>query len=165
MICIIISKLNTWTIMHYSILIRRFLRMLTHCSPTIAKRSQKKYQLHTHICICVYIYTQTKFCIINLYIINLYHQSINIIKLRMLTNQSCWSVPFFGALSALAKRLSELPEFEADADPWDRRAGAGSYGAGGAPWSHQKTWQKWEQSRIEPWKMMKNCDLTMKYDT
>ena len=28
--------------------------------------------------------------------------------LRMVTNQSCWSVPFFGALSALARRLSEL---------------------------------------------------------
>lgn len=36
----------------------------------------------------------------------------------MLTNQSCWSVPFFGALSALARRLSELPEFEPDADPY-----------------------------------------------
>jgi hypothetical protein len=43
--------------------------------------------------------------------------SVSIREFRMLTNQSCWSVPFFGALSALARRLSELPEFEADADP------------------------------------------------
>ena len=50
-----------------------------------------------------------------------YHMiSVSIREFRMLTNQSCWSVPFFGALGALARRLSELPEFEPDADPWPR---------------------------------------------
>jgi hypothetical protein len=40
-------------------------------------------------------------------------------------------VPFFGALSALARRLSELPEFEADADPWPPRDPGTPAGSGG----------------------------------
>lgn len=34
----------------------------------------------------------------------------------MLTNQSCWSIPFFGALAALSRRLTELEQTEHSTD-------------------------------------------------